>query len=112
MRTSSARSKIRTFFSKASRTDDIFTPGGVLGEATNMAPTQPIKTATGTYFQWTEPLGTNNPLADLAMLSAPLENELLGLSNRSPELTGRLMVHRIGGTRVARSHDLLMDELD
>ena len=54
---------------KASRTDDRFTPGGVLGAATSLAPTQPIRNADGTYFQWKEQLGANNPLADLDALS-------------------------------------------
>lgn len=54
---------------KASRNDDLFTPGGVLGSATAMAPTQPVRNADGTFFQWTDPLGSNNPLSDLALLS-------------------------------------------
>ena len=39
--------------------------------------------------------------ADLAMLSAPLENELASLGDRPSEVTAKLQVHRIGGTRVA-----------
>jgi iron complex outermembrane receptor protein len=53
---------------KGSRTNDSFTPGGVLGEATNFAPTAPVFTTGGTYFQWTNPLGTNNPVQELAMV--------------------------------------------
>jgi|JI10StandDraft_1071094.scaffolds.fasta_scaffold03215_11 TonB-linked SusC/RagA family outer membrane protein len=53
---------------KASRNDDWFTPGGVLGSATAMAPTQPIRNADGSYYQWIDPLGANNPLSDLALL--------------------------------------------
>jgi iron complex outermembrane receptor protein len=53
---------------KASRNDDWFTPGGVLGSAIALAPTQPIRNANGTYFQWADPLGANNPLSDLALL--------------------------------------------
>jgi iron complex outermembrane receptor protein len=53
---------------KGSKADDFYTPGGVLGAATAMAPTQPIKNADGTYFQWSDPLGANNPLSDLGLL--------------------------------------------
>ncbi len=53
---------------KASRNDDWFTPGGVLGSAIAMAPTQPILNTDGTYWQWTDPLGANNPLSDLALI--------------------------------------------
>jgi iron complex outermembrane receptor protein len=54
---------------KASRTNDDFTPTGVLGAATAFAPTQPIRTSSGTFFQWQDPLGTNNPIADLRLVS-------------------------------------------
>lgn len=54
---------------KGSRNDDLFTPGGVLGAATAMAPTQPVQNANGTFFQWSDALGANNPLSDLALLS-------------------------------------------
>jgi len=54
---------------KASRADDRFTPGGVLGSATSLAPTQPLRNANGTFFQWPESLGANNPLSDLALIS-------------------------------------------
>jgi TonB-linked SusC/RagA family outer membrane protein len=53
---------------KGSRSDDSFTPGGVLGEATNFAPTAPVYTTAGSYFQWNNPLGTNNPLQELALV--------------------------------------------
>ena len=53
---------------KGTRNDDKYTPGGVLGSATAMDPTQAPVTG-GTYFQWTNPLGANNPLADLAQIS-------------------------------------------
>ncbi|MEQ1689764.1 MAG: SusC/RagA family TonB-linked outer membrane protein [Gemmatimonas sp.] len=53
---------------KASRNDDWFTPGGVLGSATSMAPTQPLRNTDGTFFQWSDPLGANNPLSDLALV--------------------------------------------
>ncbi|MEK0430558.1 MAG: hypothetical protein RL139_362 [Gemmatimonadota bacterium] len=52
---------------KGSRSDDQYTPGGVLGNAIAMDPTQAPLTGSS-YFQWTDPLGPNNPLADLAVL--------------------------------------------
>jgi|APMI01.1.fsa_nt_gi iron complex outermembrane receptor protein len=85
---------------KATKSDDIFTPGGVLGSATNMAPTQPIRTATGAFFQWADPLGTNNPLADLAQLQeksstfrsvASLEGRY-----RLPQIEGLSLSTRVG----------------
>ena len=54
---------------KGSRANDKFTPTGVLGAATAFAPTQPIRTTSGTYFQWSDPLGANNPISDLALLT-------------------------------------------
>ena len=54
---------------KGSRTDDQFTPTGVLGAATSFAPTQPIRDASGSFFQWSDPLGANNPVSDLALLT-------------------------------------------
>ncbi|MHB1263908.1 MAG: SusC/RagA family TonB-linked outer membrane protein [Gemmatimonadaceae bacterium] len=53
---------------KASRSDDRFTPGGVIGAANSFAPTQPVRNANGTWFQWADPLGANNPLSDLALI--------------------------------------------
>lgn len=53
---------------KASKNDDWYTPGGVLNSATAMNPTQPIMTTGGAYFQWADPLGSNNPLSDLALV--------------------------------------------
>jgi iron complex outermembrane receptor protein len=55
---------------KGSRTDDEFTPGGVLSNAAQMSPTQPIfdeSSPTG-YFEWTQNKLTSpdNPLAILA----------------------------------------------
>lgn len=60
------RLELRANF-KGSRNDDTYTPGGVLGSATAMDPTQEPVT-NGTYFQWTNPLGANNPLSDLALI--------------------------------------------
>ena len=51
------------------RTDDQFTPGGILGSATAFAPTQPIRTESGTYYEWANTLAPNNPLAELALVS-------------------------------------------
>ncbi|HEY3285960.1 MAG TPA: SusC/RagA family TonB-linked outer membrane protein [Gemmatimonadaceae bacterium] len=53
---------------KGSRALDTFAAGG-MGSATSMAPTQPIYNANGTYFQWADWLGPNNPVADQAMIS-------------------------------------------
>lgn len=53
---------------KGSRALDTYAAGG-MGAATAMAPTQPIKNADGTWYQWTDWLGANNPLADQAMIS-------------------------------------------
>ncbi|MFN9578284.1 MAG: SusC/RagA family TonB-linked outer membrane protein [Gemmatimonadota bacterium] len=53
---------------KASQTNDAFTPGGVIGAATAMSPTQPILNPNGSFFQWANPLGVNNPLGDLALI--------------------------------------------
>ena len=52
---------------KGSRSDDAYTPGAVLGSAIAMAPTQ-VPLTGSTYFQWADPLGPNNPLADLATI--------------------------------------------
>jgi TonB-dependent starch-binding outer membrane protein SusC len=51
------------------RTDDQFTPGGILGSATAFAPTQPIRLDDGTYYEWANTLSPNNPLAELALVS-------------------------------------------
>ncbi len=53
---------------KGSRTTDLFTPGGVIGSSTSFAPTQPINRDDGTFFEWNDPLGPNNPLADLRLV--------------------------------------------
>jgi TonB-linked SusC/RagA family outer membrane protein len=57
---------------RGSRSLDAFTPGGVLGSAVAFAPTQPIYTDSGTYYQYRDPssgaligLAPNNPLEDL-----------------------------------------------
>ena len=54
---------------RGSRTNDRFTPTGVIGAATAFAPTQPIRTASGSFFEWADPLGANNPVSDLALLT-------------------------------------------
>lgn len=51
-----------------SRSKDRFTPGGVLGNANNFAPTQPILDSAsiyGGYFEWDDPLTAVNPVAAL-----------------------------------------------
>lgn len=53
---------------RGSRTDDVFTPGPVLGSATVFDPTQPVRTGTGAFWENTAfPLGPNNPVAELAL---------------------------------------------
>lgn len=50
---------------RGARTDDLFTPGSVLGDAARFAPTQPVQTGS-TFFEWSAfPLGPNNPVAVL-----------------------------------------------
>ena len=53
---------------KGSRALDTYAAGG-MGAATAMAPTQPLKNPDGTWYQWVDWLGANNPLADQAMIS-------------------------------------------
>jgi TonB-linked SusC/RagA family outer membrane protein len=55
---------------RGSRTDDQFTPGGVLGSALAFDPTQPIYTQDGGYFEFSnnEP-SPNNPIAELDLIS-------------------------------------------
>ena len=57
---------------KGSRANDRFTPGGVLGNAATMGPTQPVTdetTATG-YYDWTAaPPSADNPVAILNLAS-------------------------------------------
>jgi iron complex outermembrane receptor protein len=53
---------------KGSRTADGYTPGGVIGNATAMAPTQPILNANGTFFEWANNNGVNNPLSELNLV--------------------------------------------
>ena len=51
---------------KGSRSDDEFTPGGVIGSAYQFAPTQPVIDPTGAnagFFEWSSGLSSINPLA-------------------------------------------------
>src|SRR4029079_18045602 len=55
---------------KGSRSDDKFTPGGVIGNAYAFAPTQPVLDATGAnagYYQWPSQLAPWNPVAILGL---------------------------------------------
>ena len=60
---------------KGSRTKDLFTPGGVLGNAIAFPSTQPILTDSGTYYEFRGAGGAaitgvpNNPLSILAQVS-------------------------------------------
>jgi iron complex outermembrane receptor protein len=51
---------------RGARTEDRFTPGSVLGSATNFDPTQPIQTDAGFFEQKAFTLAPNNPVAELA----------------------------------------------
>ncbi len=52
---------------RGARTDDQFVPGGVLGAANALDPTQPIQTDDG-FFEWTNNnLAPNNPVAELGL---------------------------------------------
>ena len=53
---------------KGARTQNYYTPGGVIGNAIAFAPTQPIVTPSGSYFQYKDPLGPDNPIAELAQI--------------------------------------------
>lgn len=56
---------------KGSRTSDLFTPGGVIGNATAFAPTQEVMDPAspyGGFFEWADPLGVNNPIAELELV--------------------------------------------
>jgi iron complex outermembrane receptor protein len=53
---------------RGTRTDDQYTPGSVLGTATIFDPTQPIRTATGAYWErldFNPGQAPNNPVAEL-----------------------------------------------
>ncbi len=55
------------------RSEDRITPGGVLGNATNFAPTQPIydpDSPYGGYFEWDDTEAPDNPVAILNMQSS------------------------------------------
>ena len=49
---------------KGSKADDNYPAGGI-GAATAMAPTQPLRNADGTYFQWADWLGAEQPAGGL-----------------------------------------------
>lgn len=60
---------------RGSRSVDDYTPSPVLGEAVAFAPTQPIYTTAGSYYQYRDPtsgnligLAPNNPIEDLKFL--------------------------------------------
>ena len=53
---------------KGARTQDAFTPSGVIGDATAFAPTLPVMAPGGGFYQYPDPLGPNNPLGELALI--------------------------------------------
>jgi TonB-dependent starch-binding outer membrane protein SusC len=54
---------------KGARSDDWFTPNGVLGSAVAFAPTQPIRTASGAYTEYANALAPGNPLSSLSLIT-------------------------------------------
>lgn len=54
---------------KGARSDDWFTPNGVLGSAVAFAPTQPIRTASGTFTEYANALAPGNPLSSLSLIT-------------------------------------------
>jgi TonB-linked SusC/RagA family outer membrane protein len=88
---------------RGSRTDDQYTPGGVLGTATIFDPTQPVRTASGTYWErldFNPGQAPNNPIAELEQV---VENgrTYRGLGNlearyRFPFLEGLSGTARLG----------------
>ncbi|MDQ6831305.1 MAG: SusC/RagA family TonB-linked outer membrane protein [Gemmatimonadota bacterium] len=91
---------------KGSRGHDLFTPGGVVGAAIAFAPTQPIYRTPGVFLQYKNPLGANNPVADLAQLSdqGTIYRSVGDIEGRyhAPFLDGLVATVR-GGYDVARS---------
>lgn len=92
---------------KGSRTDDEFVPGGVIGAANSFAPTQPIRTASGDFYEWTEPLGPNNPVAELE-----LSTDLGTLYRTIGNVEAHYEVPFLSGlsARVRGSYDLMKGE--
>ena len=85
---------------KGARIKDSFTPGGVLGSATAFAPTQPIFTSTGEYFEWSNDRGPNNPIAELNLVQ-DAGTTLRSVGNieaevRIPRVTGLTATVRAG----------------
>lgn len=54
---------------KGSRALDNFTPSSVIGNATAFAPTLPQLEPGGGFYQYTDPLGPDNPLGELALIN-------------------------------------------
>ena len=54
---------------KGSRSDDHYTPSAVIGEAIAFAPTQPVRTPDGSFFQWSNSRSTDNPVAELDLVT-------------------------------------------
>ncbi|MGH7606853.1 MAG: TonB-dependent receptor plug domain-containing protein, partial [Gemmatimonadales bacterium] len=56
---------------KAAQTNDRFAPGGTVSNAVSFAPTQPVMdpgSAWAGYWEWTENLGTKNPVAEYELM--------------------------------------------
>ncbi|HYD53647.1 MAG TPA: SusC/RagA family TonB-linked outer membrane protein [Gemmatimonadaceae bacterium] len=53
---------------RGARTDDLFTPGGGLGDATRYDPTQPVRLASGAFYEQRNfELSPGNPVAEIEM---------------------------------------------
>ncbi len=85
---------------KGSRTQNWYTPGGVLFDATQFAPTQAVRNPDGTWYQYSDYLSPNNPLAELAM-DSDRGNTLRGIGNiqakyKSPGIDGLTTTMNMG----------------
>ena len=81
------------------RLEDTAPDGSVLGNATNMAPTQPIQDANsihGGYFEWDDPLAANNPVGALKL------RDLQAVSYRSVgNVTGEYQIPKATGLSIS-----------
>jgi TonB-linked outer membrane protein, SusC/RagA family len=96
---------------KGSRSDDDYTPGGVIGSAYQFAPTQPVADPTGAnagFFEWPSNLNAINPIALLNLQSdhgttTRSVGDLEGKYQLLSDLTGTL---RLGYDMVNAERDI------
>lgn len=88
---------------KGSRTNDDFTPGGVVGGATAFAPTQPIydpSSPFGGYFEWSDyQQALNNPVAELE-LSTDEGTSLRSVGNLEGKIQAPFAPELVGTVRL------------